>query len=380
MPGVDSPVNTTVLLDKPALGSLVVALKGQGYRVIGPTIADDAVVYDDIDSVADLPAGWRDQQGGGHYRLRPRADGALFGYTVAPQGWKRFLYPPKQKLFSATRTKTGFAIDRPEPAAAPLALIGVRACELAAIALQAKVFGDKDFADPGYQGRLGNAFIVAVECAEAGDTCFCASTGTGPAVTAGYDVKLVELIGKGRHDFLATAGTAKGAVLLAGLKAAKASDSDQKAAAERVAKAAKKMGRTLHRATAAKLKEFAEHPRWDEVARRCLTCGNCTMVCPTCFCTTVEDVTDLKGDHAERWRKWDSCFSVDFSYIHGGAIRTETRSRYRQWITHKMSTWIDQFGSAGCVGCGRCITWCPVGIDITEEVGAIHDELKKGRK
>ena len=111
-----------------------------------------------------------------------------------------------------------------------------------------------------------------------------------------------------------------------------------------------------------------EHPRWDDVAERCLTCGNCTMVCPTCFCTTVEDHSDLAGRRAERKRRWDSCFTMDFSYIHGGSVRDQARSRYRQWMTHKLASWIDQFGTSGCVGCGRCITWCPVGIDITEEV------------
>jgi Fe-S-cluster-containing hydrogenase component 2 len=116
-----------------------------------------------------------------------------------------------------------------------------------------------------------------------------------------------------------------------------------------------------------------EHPRWDQVAARCLSCANCTMVCPTCFCTTVEDVTDLSGEHAERWRKWDSCFTANFSYIHGGNIRATVKSRYRQWMTHKLATWIDQFGESGCVGCGRCITWCPVAIDLTEEVRAIRE-------
>ena len=96
------------------------------------------------------------------------------------------------------------------------------------------------------------------------------------------------------------------------------------------------------------------------------------MVCPTCFCTTVEDGTDLAGESAERTRRWDSCFTIDFSYVHGGSVRLRSRSRYRQWMTHKLATWIDQFGSSGCVGCGRCITWCPVAIDITEEVAAIR--------
>jgi ferredoxin len=113
------------------------------------------------------------------------------------------------------------------------------------------------------------------------------------------------------------------------------------------------------------------HPRWSEVADRCLTCGNCTMVCPTCFCTTVDEDLDLTGASAGRTRHWASCFGLDFSYMHGGSVRTSPESRYRQWMTHKLSTWYDQFDSSGCVGCGRCITWCPVGIDITEEVRAI---------
>lgn len=381
MPGADSVIaRLDVCFDRFGLDNLIAALKTKGYRVLGPRIADDAVIYDDLDSADDLPAGFGDEQKGGYYRLKRRSDGQVFGYTVAPQGWKRALYPPRQKLFGATRTATGFAIQPPEPPSPPLALIGVRACEIAAMRIQGKVFGDKDFADPGYQARAGSAFVVAVECAQAGDTCFCASMGTGPAVEAGYDIKLIELAEKGRHIFVASAGSKAGAAVLKGLNAAPAAEADIAAADGRAAKVARKMGRKMETKVAARLQDFPEHARWDEVASRCLTCGNCTMVCPTCFCTTVEDTTDLKGDNAERWRRWDSCFTIDFSYIHGGSVRTEARSRYRQWITHKLSTWFDQFQSSGCVGCGRCITWCPVGIDITEEVAAISkNKGDKGR-
>jgi sulfhydrogenase subunit beta (sulfur reductase) len=378
MPVAEGAANPAVVLDKGGLDGLLQAIRAKGFRVIGPRSEDGAIIYDDIEGVGDLPVGIGDEQKGGHYRLKPRGDQALFGYTSGAQGWKRFLYPPRQKLFAATRTASGFAIGTPDPTPAPLALIGVRACELAAIATQAKVFGDKDFADPGYQGRLKDALIVAVECNGAGDTCFCASMGTGPEVKDGYDIKLVELVGKAGSTFVASAATDEGAELLAVAKGKPAAEADLAAAAKAV-KAASKQSRRMEVTTATRLKHLPEHTRWDQVAARCMTCGNCTMVCPTCFCTTVEDVTDLKGDNAERWRKWDSCFTIDFSYIHGGAIRTEVRSRYRQWITHKLSTWHDQFGQAGCVGCGRCITWCPVGIDITEEVQAIHDSTK-GRK
>ncbi|AVM73461.1 Anaerobic sulfite reductase subunit A [Magnetospirillum gryphiswaldense MSR-1] len=357
------------VLDKDGLGDFIKNLRKSGYQVFGPRRDNDAVIYDLIDGADDFPAGWGSEQKGGHYRLRQRDDGALFGYGLGPQGWKRQLYPPRQKLFAATRTEGGgFTLAPPAPPAPPMAFIGVRACELAAIARQAKVFGDRDFADPGYQRRLADALIVAVQCGEALETCFCASMGTGPEVKGGFDIKLTEVIDKNRHVFVAEAGTPRGAKLL---KAAKpASQADIKAAAQ-VVKNAETQQKHLDPAAARALAANPEHPRWDQVAARCLTCGNCTMVCPTCFCTTVEDVTDLKGDNAERWRKWDSCFTSDFSYIHGGAVRTETRSRYRQWITHKLSTWVDQFDETGCVGCGRCITWCPVGIDITEEAAVI---------
>jgi ferredoxin len=116
-----------------------------------------------------------------------------------------------------------------------------------------------------------------------------------------------------------------------------------------------------------------EHPRWAEVAERCLACANCTLVCPTCFCASVEEVSDLSGDNVRRERAWDSCFTMEHSYTNTGTVRKTTASRYRQWLTHKLATWIDQFGTSGCVGCGRCITWCPVAIDLTEEVAAIRD-------
>jgi ferredoxin len=114
------------------------------------------------------------------------------------------------------------------------------------------------------------------------------------------------------------------------------------------------------------------------VAARCLTCGNCALVCPTCFCHSYQDSLDITGESAARRRLWEVCFTVDFSYIHGGSICPSPQSRYRQWLTHKLATWQDQFGCLGCVGCGRCITWCPVGIDLTQEVRALKETAAGG--
>jgi formate hydrogenlyase subunit 6/NADH:ubiquinone oxidoreductase subunit I len=259
-----------------------------------------------------------------------------------------------------------------------MAFFGVRACELHAMAIQDKVFHNDSFTDTFYQARRESVFLVAVNCAQAGGTCFCVSMQTGPQATGGFDLALTEVLPEvpnaERHFFVVEIGTERGAEVMSAVPQQPTQAAEQQAAAQRVAEAAAQMGRTMETEG---IKELLyrnlDHPRWDEVASRCLTCANCTMVCPTCFCTTVEDVTDLTGAHAERWRRWDSCFTLDFSYLHGGSVRSSTKARYRQWLTHKLASWIDQFGTSGCVGCGRCITWCPVGIDLTEEVRAMRE-------
>jgi formate hydrogenlyase subunit 6/NADH:ubiquinone oxidoreductase subunit I len=253
------------------------------------------------------------------------------------------------------------------------AFLGVRSCELHAIAIQDTVFLTPGRTDPTYQSRRSDLCMIAINCGQAGGTCFCTSMQTGPKATSGFDLALTEVIDGEEHYFVVEVGTALGGELLADVPHREASQDNLQRVEQIVASTAAHMGRSMD-TTDIKglLYRNLEHPRWNDVASRCLTCTNCTMVCPTCFCTTVEDVTDLSGQQAERWRKWDSCFTMDFSYIVGGSVRASPRSRYRQWMTHKLASWIDQFGTSGCVGCGRCITWCPVGIDITEEVRAIR--------
>jgi ferredoxin len=357
-----------------ALETLVDALRERGYRVLGPTARDGAIVYDELESAAELPIGWTETQEAATYRLERREDEARFGYAVGPHSWKQFLLPPRIRLWQARRNGDGALEVEEEPAdETPLAFIGVRSCELHAIGIQDRVFLGGSYVERDYAARRTDNFVVAVNCFEPGGTCFCVSMGTGPKAEAGYDLALTEIL-TGEHRFLVEVGTDRGAELLAQLPHREASRADLADAKSAVAGAAEKMGRQVE---AGDLRDLLarnlENPRWDDVAERCLTCGNCTMVCPTCFCTTVEDATDLTGGSAERVRLWDSCYSVDYSYIHGGSVRPTGRSRYRQWLTHKFGTWHDQFGSSGCVGCGRCITWCPVGIDVTEELTAIRD-------
>jgi ferredoxin len=276
------------------------------------------------------------------------------------------------KLFEAERSNGVFRILSNTAKPSPRAFLGVRACELAAIGVQDRVLLHDRYRDDIYGDRREGVFLIAIQCTQAAATCFCASMGTGPAVNGGYDLALTELLNE-EHRFLVEAGSERGREVLAELKHRDATQQDRQQAAAAVESTAEQQTRRMDTTGIRDLLyQNFDHPRWDHVAARCLTCANCTMVCPTCFCTTVEDTSDVTGDHAERWRRWDSCFSLNFSYIHGGSVRSSAKARYRQWMTHKLASWIDQFGSSGCVGCGRCITWCPVGIDITEEVRAIR--------
>jgi len=364
------------LIDITGLGALVEALAAEGYQVIGPAVQDGAIVLRELSSAAELPSGWGVRLEPGGYRLRRRDDTAAFGHAAGPQSWKRFLHPPRERLWSATRTAAGFEVAADEGEPPRYAFLGVRPCDLRAIEIQDRVLGQ-----PGsrYAQRRAGAFVIAVNCTEPGETCFCTSMGTGPSADRGYDLGLTELLDEAGHRFVVDVGSPQGAEILGRVPSEPAGEATVRGARSAVEAAAGRMGRQME---ASGLRELMADShgaaRWDDVAARCLTCGNCTMACPTCFCTTVEDTTDLTGEHAERWETWDSCFDVDFSYLHGGSVRTSDRSRYRQWLTHKLGTWHDQFGSSGCVGCGRCIVWCPVGIDLTEEVKALRTERAEG--
>lgn len=362
------------IIEPSDINSLINALQKNGYKTLGPSIQEGVIIYDEINSTEDLPIGWTDIQEGGKYRLERRNDNALFGYVVGPQSWKKFLNPPIQKLWQAKFKNKNLEIIPEEVKDMKFAFIGVRACEISAIQIQDKIFTQGQYINPNYQKRREGIFILAVNCVVTGGTCFCVSMDTGPKASEGFDLSLTEIITNDKHYFLVETGSEKGIQILSEISSRDARENEIEFGNQLIQNAAAKMGRSLNTSNIKELllKNF-EHPEWENVAKRCLSCANCTMVCPTCFCTTVEDTTDLSGEIAERWQKWDSCFTMDFSYIHGGSIRSSTKSRYRQWMTHKLASWYDQFDSSGCVGCGRCITWCPVGIDITAEVQTIRE-------
>ncbi len=362
------------VIDTDGLARLFDVLQARGYDTVGPTVREGAIAYASLASAAELPVGWTDRHGPGYYRLERRDDQARFGYVVGPQSWKQYLFPPRQTLFRAQRGEPGqFTLEPGSTDGQRYAFIGVRACELRAIAVQDGVFLQGRYVDSAYQARRQQLFLVAVNCGQAGETCFCVSMDSGPEVTAGFDLALTEVVDEAHHYYTVAVGSAAGAEVLAELPQHVATAAETSAAKAVPERAARQMGRHLDTVGIRDLLyRNLEHPRWDEVAERCLSCANCTLVCPTCFCSALEDRTDLAGQTAVRERRWDSCYNAEFSHLGNGTVRQSTRSRYRQWLTHKLASWHDQFGESGCVGCGRCISWCPVGIDLTEEVAAIR--------
>lgn len=365
------PETPTWLVQQPAIESLINILTQSGYRVIGPRIEQHAIVYDDIQSIEDLPQNWCDTQAPGLYQLSPipnQPNKKLFHYNVGPHSWKKFLFPPNS-ILSPTNNQA--------PPQKPLAILGARACELAAIAIQDRVFINEHYTDSNYQLRRKDLFVIAVQCTTLADTCFCSSMNTGPKLpppdNQQFDLALTELPDA---SYLLRVGSPRGQEIATSLfrqhPPQPASHNQIESEHQAISHVESNMKRSLPTENLKEnLLKQLQNPHWDDVASRCLSCANCTMVCPTCFCSSVDEVHDLTDESIVRQRRWDSCFNPDFSHTSGAPVRNTIRSRYRQWVTHKLATWFDQFGSSGCVGCGRCITWCPVGIDLTAEVAKL---------
>jgi ferredoxin len=356
-------------LDAESIQKLIHILGTHQYEVLGPVKDGPAVHWGPVASIDDLASGWRSSTSPGRYRAEPSGDNALFGAANGADSCKRYFHSPEARLFSAKRDNGAFHIIQEQPKPRRFAFLGIRACDLAGVRLQDRVLLQDRYADEFYQANRGDALFIAVHCSESLDTCFCASMDSGPRAK-GADIALTERSG---HEFLAEAGSPEGASLLSELGASPAPPEWMKESqAATDACASSQTRRVEWRSARSVIDQNFDSPHWDRVAARCLNCANCTSSCPTCFCINTEDRSDLSLHTAERVRVWDSCFTQSFSYIHGGSVRFSPKARYRQWLSHKLARWQDQFGTPGCTGCGRCIVWCPAGIDITQEYAAVQ--------
>jgi sulfhydrogenase subunit beta (sulfur reductase) len=362
---------TVGLLHKQNFNHLLEVLRSEGFQVKGPKIKEGAITLDTIENTTDLPLGHKESQAPGQYQLEKSSDNCFFAFTLGPQSFKKFLEPPRRKLWEVDQKNGEIVLTVPLDEEAPMAFLGVRACELHALKIQDRVFITDDNPNTFYKERRENALIIAVHCQRAAQTCFCPSMETGPEMPEGYDLLLTEQ----EEYFIIQAKGERGKKIFNLLPLQEAATDWKKTIQLQVENTANSIKRDFPKNKAKiAIKENPNSDFWQDIAQVCTSCANCTLVCPTCFCSSVEDITDLAGEHSERWKKWDSCFNPDFSYIHGGAVRKSVSSRYRQWLSHKFSYWYEQFDSSGCVGCGRCLTWCPVGIDFTESISTLTNK------
>lgn len=347
---------------------LLEALHSEGYRILAPVVTDGSVKWAQIRGVEDLAIGWRDHQEPGRYRLERTASHRLFDIVHGPDSLKREVFVPREPLLVIDKKKHAFEATPLLPDPDRIAVLGVRSCDLSGLEIQDRIFLHGPYPDPYYRRRRENLFLVAVNCTRALPTCFCASMNTGPKAQRGYDLVMTE----SDDGFLMQAGSVLGRGIYERLPLSRVNEDRVQADDQRMMACAESQTRRVPRELFPQvLYDAHDHPHWDSVAARCVSCANCTLVCPTCFCHAAEVTTDLERERSEHARVWDSCFTPDHGYIHGKNFRPTIKDRYRMWLTHKMASWIDQFGVSGCVGCGRCITWCPVGIDLTEELNTL---------
>ncbi|MCV6610883.1 MAG: 4Fe-4S dicluster domain-containing protein [Amphritea sp.] len=355
------------------LERLFTTLTDNQYEIIGPTVKDGAVLYTPIQHSEQLPQGWQQLQAPGAYRMTRDNSQRYFAWANGPQALKPWLFAPREIIWQAERQPDG-SLQFSEPAQPDrkLAFIGLRNCDLAALKLQDQHFLQGQYRDPYYAARRKGLLLIAVNCSHPADTCFCASTGDGPHAKAdseqpGFDLCLTEL----DDGFLVQSGSEPGDQLLEQLPVSPTTENQLHQQLQQALQAAKQQRALPSLPIKDLLAERRDHPQWDDIAERCLACGNCTQVCPTCFCHAEGEQVSLNSAVSEHTREWASCFSEGHGYMAGHQARPGIRERYQQWMTHKLSYWHDQYGRSGCTGCGRCTTWCPAAIDFPLEVSRI---------
>jgi ferredoxin len=312
--------------------------------------------------------------------LAPVACGDRFRYAVPAEGkafsldFDRPLVPPKSAVFPQTETLYRFQLGKTELAAPQpgeeLILLGVRPCDARAIKLVEKLFR-WDVDDPYYLRRRELTTVVGLACLEPGLNCFCPSLGGGPASTEGLDLLMVDL---GDSYYLEPL-TDKGRSLMdlaSGLLEEAGEEGLQKKE-EAVRRAEEKIRRTVDTDGVPEiLPDLWEHPLWQKTAAGCLGCGTCTYLCPTCHCFDIQD--EIEGFEARRCRMWDSCMFEEYTlHTSGHNPRPTRRERTRNRINHKYSYFVRKFNVIACVGCGRCVNYCPVNIDLIETLREVKE-------
>jgi len=354
----------TRLIFAEELTQIVAVLMAEGYTVIGPKDKKLALNLEKLSSPDELALGFVSEEKEGYYRLKPAKTLAIDA-AKPMNSPKYYTEKANQLLYTASQVNNQWefktAVVEPEP----IAFFGLNACDVASLYILDLTF-KQEFKDPVYEkNRQAVQFVVGVNCTHPGNNCFCSTYNTGPRLTYPYDLGLTCL----GETYLVEAGSQKGKEVLAKLKSEPASQAHLQQKETLLEKAKKQMSKAFNLKKACQvLADNYEHPYWDEPSERCLSCANCINVCPTCYCYQIYRRANLSADEVAVFRSLDACHHLEFAAVHGGNFRPRRVDRLRHWVNHKIFWTIEQYGVPGCVGCGRCITWCPTAIDITEPV------------
>jgi sulfhydrogenase subunit beta (sulfur reductase) len=289
--------------------------------------------------------------------------------TVIPP--KANFLPNVEKMFSFRQEQGSYVLEPTDGEPPKQLLFGIHPCDARAIAIIDRVFKDA-YEDKYYLSRRQNTVLVGMTCTHPYDSCFCTSLGFGPADATDVDIMLTDI----GDDFVIEEITEKGKEILAGAEGvSEATPDDEKKAAAARESANAKVSRKLDTGEIGKRlpPAFDDKEFWERIAAKCVSCGICTFLCPTCYCFDINDEM-LRGGTGARYRNWDCCSFAVYTKMPAENPREEKWRRVRQKVYHKYLFYPELFTMIACTGCGRCIRQCPVNWDITQTLGSLPAE------
>ena len=332
--------SSNLLIKKDSFLKFIDALRSE-HRVFGPVKERNYVAFREISSSTDLFMEYQ---------------------TTMLSPGKMFIYKPREDILKF-RMEAPVSIEEITPTIEKQVIVGIHPCDINAILYLDKTFLGV-FPDPFYKARRENTILIGLNCMQVSENCFCSSVGAGPFLKAqaGYDMILTDF----GEDYLVEIKHSKASELFT-IKGKEAGPDEWRVKSEKEETVLKSFKKVIDIDGLDDLfMKNLDHPVWTTTAdERCLSCSNCVMVCPTCFCYDIVDETsmDLKG--VRRIRQLDACQDLRFAEVHAGNFRLRRASRLRQFVIHNLN-YTNQYGVIKTVGCGRCITWCPTKIDLTE--------------
>jgi ferredoxin len=302
------------------------------------------------------------------YRKMGRPDEVDLSLLNPQKSLKEVFFPQDEVMFRYEKVDQETQMVSTEEVKRERVVLGARPCDIEAISIIEEVFSGREYTDIYFLNKRKATMIIGMACHQPLPTCFCSSTGGGPFVRKGSDLFLIDL----GEAYLVEILTEKGEAFKKNKFFKKTSAKNLQLAKELEEKASKKTDSTIPvKGIDQKLDQWVESPFWDRVHEKCISCRVCTYLCPTCHCFDIMD--EALNEKGQRVRNWDSCLSEFYTLeTSGHNPRATCRERTRQRLMHKFNYFPKVFDRIACVGCGRCILYCPVNFDIREVIKEIN--------